>query len=39
MTDWTMEEAMSFVMTVGTNAPDTIRFNNLSHAVVEAPNQ
>jgi uncharacterized membrane protein len=28
MTDWTMEEAMSFVMTGGTNAPDTVRFNN-----------
>jgi uncharacterized membrane protein len=25
-TDWTMEEAMSFVMTGGTNAPDRIRF-------------
>lgn len=25
-TDWTMEEAMSFVMTGGTNAPDTVRF-------------
>jgi len=25
-TDWTMEEAMSFVMTGGTNAPDSIRF-------------
>lgn len=28
MTDWTMEEAMSFVMTGGTNAPDTVRFRN-----------
>lgn len=28
MTDWTMEEAMSFVMTGGTNAPATVRFNN-----------
>jgi uncharacterized membrane protein len=37
MTDWTMEEAMSFVMTGGTNAPETIRFNNPPHAVVEAP--
>lgn len=25
-TDWTMEEAMSFVMTGGTNAPDSIRY-------------
>lgn len=25
-TDWTMEEAMRFVMTGGTNAPDTLRF-------------
>lgn len=37
MTDWTMEEAMSFVMTGGTNAPDSVRFNNPPHAVVEAP--
>jgi uncharacterized membrane protein len=37
MTDWTMEEAMSFVMTGGTNAPETVRFNNPPHAVVEAP--
>jgi len=28
MTDWTMEEAMSFVMTGGTNAPDTVCFSN-----------
>jgi uncharacterized membrane protein len=28
MTDWTMEEAMSFVMTGGTNAPDRVRFRN-----------
>lgn len=27
MTDWTMEEAMSFVMTGGTNAPENIRFS------------
>ncbi|NMG17208.1 DUF502 domain-containing protein [Aromatoleum bremense] len=27
-TDWTMEEAMTFVMTGGTTAPDRIRFNN-----------
>lgn len=25
-TDWTIEEAMSFVMTGGANAPDTVRF-------------
>ena len=37
MTDWTMEEAMSFVMTGGTNAPDSVRFRNPPHAVVEAP--
>lgn len=37
MTDWTMEEAMSFVMTGGTNAPDRVRFRNPPHAVVEAP--
>jgi uncharacterized membrane protein len=28
MTDWTMEEAMSFVMTGGTNAPENVRFHN-----------
>lgn len=27
-TDWTVEEAMAFVMTGGTNAPDHLRFNN-----------
>ncbi len=37
MTDWTMEEAMSFVMTGGTNAPESVRFSNPPHAVVEAP--
>jgi len=26
LTDWSMEEAMTFVMTGGTNAPDSIRF-------------
>ncbi len=26
-TDWSVEEAMSFVMTGGTNAPDQVRFN------------
>jgi len=25
-TDWTMEEAMTFIVTGGTNAPDTVRF-------------
>jgi len=37
MTEWSMEEAMSFVMTGGTNAPDSVRFNNPPHAVVKAP--
>ncbi|MBW8307070.1 MAG: DUF502 domain-containing protein [Thiobacillus sp.] len=37
MTDWTMEEAMSFVMTGGTNAPDSVRFNNPRQTVVDAP--
>jgi uncharacterized membrane protein len=27
-TDWTMEEAMTFVMTGGTNSPDAVRFRN-----------
>ena len=27
-TDWSMEEAMAFVMTGGTNAPDTVPFSN-----------
>lgn len=27
-TDWSMEEAMSFVMTGGTNAPESLRFDN-----------
>jgi len=27
-TDWTMEEAMSFVMTGGTNAPDRVRYTH-----------
>jgi uncharacterized membrane protein len=27
-TDWSMEEAMTFVMTGGTNAPDQVRFAN-----------
>ena len=37
MTDWTMEEAMSFVMTGGTNSPESVRFNNPPPAGVEAP--
>lgn len=28
MTDWTTEEAMTFVVTGGTNAPENIRFSN-----------
>lgn len=39
MTDWTMEEAMSFVMTGGTNAPDSVRFNNPPRVPGEAPSQ
>lgn len=31
-TDWTIEEAMSFVMTGGTNAPDRVRFTNPASA-------
>lgn len=27
-TDWSMEEAMAFVMTGGTNAPETVRFDH-----------
>ena len=27
-TDWTMEEAMTFIVTGGTNAPDTVRYAN-----------
>ena len=27
-TDWSVEEAMAFVMTGGTNAPDRLRFEN-----------
>lgn len=37
MTDWTIEEAMSFVMTGGTNAPDKVRFNNPPSAAAEVP--
>lgn len=36
LTDWTMEDAMSFVMTGGTNAPDTVRFANPPRADKEA---
>ena len=39
MPDWTMEEAMSFVMTGGTNAPETVRFNNPPRELREAPSQ
>jgi len=39
MTDWTMEEAMSFVMTGGTNAPDSVRFSNPPHAGLGMPKQ
>lgn len=28
-TDWIIEEAMSFVMTGGANAPDRVIFNNV----------
>lgn len=28
MTDWSVEEAMAFVMTGGTNAPEQVRFSN-----------
>lgn len=28
LTDWSMEEAMTFVMTGGTNAPERVRFSN-----------
>jgi len=27
-TDWTVEEAMTFIMTAGTNSPDNVRFKN-----------
>jgi uncharacterized membrane protein len=29
LTDWTTEQAMTFVVTGGTNAPDNVRFSNL----------
>jgi len=28
LTDWTVEEAMTFVMTAGTTSPDQVRFRN-----------
>lgn len=28
LTDWSMEEAMTFVMTGGTNSPEQVRFAN-----------
>jgi uncharacterized membrane protein len=28
LTDWTVEEAMTFIMTAGTNSPDHVRFTN-----------
>ncbi len=36
-TDWSVEEAMTFVMTGGTNAPDSVRFSNPAPAQVPAP--
>lgn len=36
-TNWTMEEAMSFVMTGGTNAPEKVRSNNPPRAAAEVP--
>lgn len=35
-TDWTVEEAISFVVTGGTNAPDTVRFSNPIPSAVKA---
>jgi uncharacterized membrane protein len=32
LTDWTVEEAMTFVMTAGTNSPDQVRFRNAPQA-------
>jgi len=37
LTNWTMEEAMSFVMTGGTNAPENVRFNNPPRPAAEVP--
>jgi uncharacterized membrane protein len=36
-TDWSMEEAMTFVMTGGTIAPDSVRFQASPHAAEGAP--
>lgn len=36
-TDWTVEEAISFVITGGTNAPDSVRFSNPVAANNSAP--
>jgi uncharacterized membrane protein len=36
-TDWSMEEAMAFVMTGGTNAPDRLRFDNPPRAGAPPP--
>jgi uncharacterized membrane protein len=38
-TDWSMEEAMSFVVTGGTNAPDQVRFTNPPAPAPSAPGQ
>jgi uncharacterized membrane protein len=34
-TDWSMEEAMTFVVTGGTNAPDRVRFTNPAASATE----
>lgn len=34
-TDWTVEEAISFVLTGGTNAPDTVRFSNTNSGTAD----
>ncbi|KAF0103381.1 MAG: hypothetical protein FD187_1263 [bacterium] len=36
-TDWSVEEAMAFVMTGGTNAPDTLRFGQPGAAPQQTP--
>jgi uncharacterized membrane protein len=36
-TDWTVEEAISFVLTGGTNAPDSVRFSNPTGVNKAAP--
>jgi uncharacterized membrane protein len=35
-TDWSIEEAMSFVMTGGTNAPDTVPFETLKDSALNS---